>query len=30
MMMAKPPALIETLKHTLTVKGNGKGERRLE
>lgn len=30
MMMAKPPALVETLKYTLTDKGGGKAELRLE
>ncbi len=30
MTMARPPALIETLKYTLTDKGAGKGELRLE
>jgi hypothetical protein len=30
MTMAKPPALIETLKYTLTDKGGGKAELRLE
>jgi hypothetical protein len=30
MTMAKPPALVETLKYTLTDRGAGKGELRLE
>jgi hypothetical protein len=30
MTMAKPPALVETLKYTLTDKGGGQGELRLE
>jgi hypothetical protein len=30
MTMARPPALVETLKYTLTDKGGGKGELRLE
>ena len=30
MAMAKPPALVETLKYTLTDKGGGNGELRLE
>jgi Protein of unknown function (DUF2911) len=30
MTMAKPPALVETLKYTLSDKGGGKGELRLE
>lgn len=30
MTMARPPALVETLKYTLTDKGGGKGELRIE
>jgi len=30
MTMAKPPAVVETLKYTLSDKGGGKGELRLE